>query len=99
MTFCTIGISRYVSLGSIVGCLTSIICGVLFFIIGHIDPAFFGKVGLPQLVFLILAPLLVISLHYDNIGRLLAGTERKLGQKEDAEENTSAQGGTSHVRV
>lgn len=98
-TFSTIGISRYVSLGSIVGSLTSIVCGVLFFIIGHIDPTFFAKVSLPQLVFLIVAPLLVIGFHYDNIGRLLAGNERKLGQKEDAEENTSAQGGTSQVRV
>jgi acyl phosphate:glycerol-3-phosphate acyltransferase len=97
--FITIGITRYVSLGSIVGCLTSIVCGVLFFIIGRNDPTFFGKVSLPQLVFLIVGPLLVIALHYDNIGRLLAGTERKLGQKVDAEENSSAQGGTTQVRV
>src|SRR5215471_13421868 len=34
----TISISRFVSLGSIVGCLTTLICGVLFFFIGQLDP-------------------------------------------------------------
>lgn len=99
VTFSTIAISRYVSLGSIVGCLAALVCGVLFFIIGRVDPTFVGKVSLPQMVFMIVGPLLIIAFHYDNIGRLLAGKERKLGQKEDAEENTSAPDGTSHVRV
>ncbi len=99
LTFSTIGITRYVSLGSIVGCLTALVCAVLFFIIGHNDPTFIGKVSLPQLVFMILGPVLIVAFHYDNIGRLLAGTERKLGQKADSEENTSASDGTSKVRV
>src|SRR5215813_5914695 len=33
MTFSTIGISRYVSLGSLVACLTTIVCGILFYIL------------------------------------------------------------------
>jgi len=78
-----IAISRYVSLGSILGCLATIICGIIFFFIGRSDPAFFGRVSLAQLVYLVLAPILVILFHYDNIGRLLAGKERKLGQKEN----------------
>ncbi len=89
--FSTISISRFVSLGSIVGCLTSIICGVLFFFIGQLDPTFVGKVSLAQLVFMVVGPALVIAFHYDNIGRLLAGTERKIGQKVNVEEKASSE--------
>ena len=89
-TFSTIAISRYVSLGSIVGGLTSILCGILFFIIGKLDPAFIGKVSLAQLVFMLVGPALVIIFHFDNIGRLLAGTERKFGQKVNAEEHSAS---------
>ena len=85
----TILISRYVSLGSIVGSLTTIICGVLFYVIGLYNPAFFGSVTLAKLVFMLVGPTLIIILHYDNIGRLLSGTERKLGQKVAVEEGTS----------
>lgn len=77
----TIAISRYVSLGSIISGLVSLACGILFFIIGQINPAFFGRVNLAQLVFMVVVPGLVIVFHYDNIGRLLAGTERKIGQQ------------------
>jgi acyl phosphate:glycerol-3-phosphate acyltransferase len=69
----TISIWRYVSLGSIVGALTSIICGLLFF--------FLHMVTLPQMLYLVIGPSLVIIFHHDNIGRLLAGKERKLGEK------------------
>ena len=81
-TISTIAISRYVSLGSIVGAMTSIICGIIFFFIGQANPAFFGRVSLAQMVLLVVVPALVIIFHYDNIGRLLTGKERKLGQKE-----------------
>ncbi len=78
----TIAISRYVSLGSILGALTMIVCGIVFRI--------FGWVSTPAVVFLVLGPAFVILLHYDNIGRLLAGKERKLGQKEVIPDNNSA---------
>jgi acyl phosphate:glycerol-3-phosphate acyltransferase len=81
--------SRFVSLGSIVGSLTSMICGILFYFIGLFNPAFFGKVTLAQLVFMVIGSAIVIIVHYDNIGRLLAGTERKIGQKVNVEEGTS----------
>ena len=78
----TIAISRYVSLGSILGAFTMIVCGIVFRI--------FGWVSTPAVVFLVLGPAFVILLHYDNIGRLLAGKERKLGQKEVIPDNNSA---------
>ncbi|MBE3558720.1 MAG: glycerol-3-phosphate 1-O-acyltransferase PlsY [Ktedonobacteraceae bacterium] len=80
-TLSTIAIWRYVSLGSLVGSLTSIVCGLAFYFIGQANPAFFGRVTLPQMLFMVVVPALVIILHHDNIGRLLAGRERKLGQK------------------
>ena len=70
----TIAISRYVSLGSILGASTIIICGIIFRILGWVST--------PETIFLIAGPAFVILLHYDNIQRLLAGKERKLGQKE-----------------
>lgn len=86
-TASTIAIWRFVSLGSIVGAATTIICGIVFY--------FLGWIPLPYLFFLIVAPGLVIALHYDNIGRLLAGKERKIGQKEkiptDTPQNTSTE--------
>ena len=97
ITASTIVISRYVSLGSIFGSLTAIICGVLFFIIGHFDPTFIGKVSFAQMVFMVVGPALVIIFHYDNIGRLLAGTERKIGQKVNPE--TSAPDETSKAQA
>jgi acyl phosphate:glycerol-3-phosphate acyltransferase len=84
-TLSTIAISRYVSLGSIVGGLTSMICGIIFFFAGQI-----AYVHLPQLVYLIVGPALVIILHHDNISRLLAGKERKIGQKVNTEEGTAS---------
>ena len=85
----TILTSRYVSLGSILGSLTTIICGIVFYFVGRVNPEFFGKATLAQLVFMVIGPALVIIVHNDNIGRLLSGTERKLGQKVVLEEGTS----------
>ncbi len=77
----TIATTRYVSLGSILGGATFFICGIIFGILGWVSFA--------QAVYLVLGPALVILLHYDNIGRLLAGKERKLGQKEPAAPESS----------
>ncbi len=75
----TIAISRYVSLGSILGASTILICGIIFRILGWVST--------PEAIFLIAGPIFVILLHYDNIQRLLAGKERKLGQKEVIPDN------------
>ena len=82
----TIATTRYVSLGSILSAAAAIVVGLLFFFVRLANPAFFVHVTLADLFFLVVAPGLVIILHYDNIGRLLAGTERKIGQKVQLEE-------------
>lgn len=88
--FSTIAISRFVSLGSILGALATIICGILFYLLGILHPGFFAAVTLPQMLYLVIGPALVILFHADNIGRLLKGTERKLGSKKPAAtENTA----------
>ena len=94
----TILTTRYVSLGSILGGVTTIICGIVFFVIGLVNPEFFAKVTLAQLVFMLIGPALVIIVHYDNIGRLLSGNERKLGQKVVVEEGTSPANSSSSTR-
>ncbi len=81
-TLSTIGIWRYVSLGSLVGSATTIICGIVFYMLGLVHPTFFARLTLPQMLFMVIVPALVILFHADNIGRLLSGKERKIGQKE-----------------
>lgn len=81
-TFGTIGIWRYVSLGSIVGSATTIVCGIAFYIVGRLSPGFIASLSLPQMLFMVIVPALVIFFHADNINRLLSGKERKIGQKE-----------------
>jgi acyl phosphate:glycerol-3-phosphate acyltransferase len=96
-TSATIAISRFVSLGSIVGSLTAIVCGLIFVFTGQGSIAHVSVAGM---VYMVLAPSLVIALHYDNIGRLLAGTERKIGQKVKLDENSTSTSGTSgHIQA
>ncbi|GAC1397756.1 MAG: glycerol-3-phosphate 1-O-acyltransferase PlsY [Ktedonobacteraceae bacterium] len=76
----TMVISRYVSLGSILGAFAIIVSGIIFRVLGWVST--------PEVLFLVFGPALVILLHHDNIGRLLAGKERKLGQKEAIPDNS-----------
>ncbi len=66
-------LSRYVSLGSLVGAvvggLTLLVLGILG--INPIEYGFFGLIG----------GSIVVFSHRDNIGRIIAGTERKLGNR------------------
>jgi len=66
----TILVSRYVSLGSVVGMFTL----PLFVIAG-------GNFPVSHLFLAVCLSALTIFRHRDNIGRLLAGTERRFGQK------------------
>ena len=66
--------TRYVSLGSITGALLAPLVTAGF--------ALAGVVGVPAIVYALVSGLLVTAAHADNIGRLRAGTERKIGQKE-----------------
>jgi glycerol-3-phosphate acyltransferase PlsY len=90
VAFSTIAISRYVSLGSILGSITTIICGIAFYFTSLANPAFIGRVSLPQMLYMVIGPALVVIFHYDNIGRLLAGKERKIGQKATTPSPTDA---------
>lgn len=65
----TIGVSRYVSLGSLVGLFTL----PLFVLAG-------GTFLMPNLFLAIALALLAIFRHQDNIRRLLKGSERRLGE-------------------
>ncbi|MGI6678855.1 MAG: glycerol-3-phosphate 1-O-acyltransferase PlsY [Dehalobacterium sp.] len=61
-------LTRYVSLGTIIGALTVPISTFIF------------DQELPYILFSILGAAFVIFKHYSNIQRLLAGTERKIGK-------------------
>lgn len=84
----TIAIWRYVSLGSVIGCACAMACGVLFYVVGLPDPHFFASLSLPAALYLVVGPGLVILFHHDNIGRLLAGNERKIGQQVEIDDGT-----------
>jgi glycerol-3-phosphate acyltransferase PlsY len=65
--------TRYVSLGSIIGALLApVITGLLW----RIDLA-----SVPAIAYALAAAALVVGAHADNIARLRAGTERRIGQK------------------
>ena len=65
---------RYVSLGSIAGALSAPVITALL--------AAVGAASVPAIAYAAASGLLVTVAHGDNIGRLRAGTERKVGQKE-----------------
>ena len=68
-------LSRYVSLGSIAGALAAplVVAGLL-----ALDAA-----SLPALAYAVASCVVVLVAHRDNIARLRAGTERKIGQREE----------------
>jgi glycerol-3-phosphate acyltransferase PlsY len=66
--------SRFVSLGSITGSLLSPFVVAAFALAGLAPP--------PAIGYAAAAGLLVTAAHADNIARLRAGTERRIGQKE-----------------
>jgi glycerol-3-phosphate acyltransferase PlsY len=72
-----IWLSRYVSLGSVTGSLLApVVTAVLWA---------FGLASVPAIAYALASGLLVTAAHADNIGRLRAGTERKIGQKAEVE--------------
>jgi glycerol-3-phosphate acyltransferase PlsY len=62
-------LTRYVSLGSIIGVATVFLLMVYF------------RKPLPFLILALFAGLFIIGKHYGNIQRLLNGTEKKIGQE------------------
>lgn len=67
-----ISLTRYVSLGSILGAAASAVTA-LALVLTHHD-------SLPHFLFILAGATIIILSHRDNIERLLSGTERKLGQ-------------------
>ena len=68
-----VGLSRYVSLGSMLGALTMLLA-LIPFIVYDMEP-------IAYIVFTAVVAPLVIFRHRGNIQRLLTGTESKIGQK------------------
>lgn len=66
--------TRFVSLGSIVGSLLAPLVTAFLWLL--------NLASVPAIVYALAAGLLVTAAHGDNIARLRAGTERKIGQKE-----------------
>lgn len=66
--------TRYVSLGSITGGLLAPVVTALLWL--------GGLATVPAIFYALASGLLVTAAHADNIGRLRAGTERKIGHKE-----------------
>ncbi len=76
-----VAITRYVSLGSIIGAATLPLFTWLW------ENVIFDHTDLSPVFFLgIFAAILLICRHHANIGRLLHGTESKLGQKSKKEQ-------------
>ena len=73
--FLIAGLSRYASLGSILGSLSALIIMVILLALDQTHYAYVIYTGV--------AVALIIGVHYDNIGRLLSGTENKIGRKGD----------------
>lgn len=73
VAFSVMAATRYVSLGSILGaCSAPISLAVLVFA-NHESPV--------RLLYALIGATFVVATHRDNIGRLISGTERKLGER------------------
>jgi len=75
--------TRYVSLGSITACAVCFVSDLIFTLTGHDSWA--------HLAYMFVGASMIIAAHHDNIQRLLAGAERKLGQKPPIEAQAPAQ--------
>ena len=67
-----VALTRYVSLGSILGTLSGVITLIALIAV--------GRAPVEYLAFALVGAALVIGLHKDNIRRLIKGTERKIGK-------------------
>ncbi len=80
----TARLSRYMSLGSIVGIVASFLAMLALMIWGSRPPVIYlTVVPAVQVIFCGLAAVIVLIQHRDNVQRLLTGTERKLGGRPD----------------
>jgi acyl phosphate:glycerol-3-phosphate acyltransferase len=85
--FVSAGITKYASFGSILGVIASYLILVPLTV--------FYKFPLEYLVYSLIGGLVIIVMHRDNINRLVAGTERKIGQQaENSVDSSSPKIGT-----
>jgi acyl phosphate:glycerol-3-phosphate acyltransferase len=84
-----IAITRYVSLGSMIGAVAVAFAELVFIKLGVVS----GDVGWPSFFALLVAAIVIIASHRDNIQRIINGTERKLGEK-----SSPTAPGNSHSR-
>ena len=70
-------LTRYVSLGSVLG-VGTVFAGFVVAMVAYDLPT-------PHFVFALIIGPLIIGMHRDNILRLLRGTERRIGQREEQE--------------
>lgn len=78
----SVALSRYVSLGSILGTLSGIITLIALAVLGMVVEGASGAfwfASAEYIWFAVIGATLVIGLHRDNIQRLLKGEERKIG--------------------
>ena len=68
-------LTRYVSLGSILG-VAAVFAGFVVAMVSYDLPT-------PHFVFALIIGPLIVGMHRDNIVRLLRGTERRIGQREE----------------
>jgi glycerol-3-phosphate acyltransferase PlsY len=68
-----VAFSRYVSLGSMTAALSVLVLMIPLVALNRIE--------LIYLIYGVLAPGLIVFQHRDNIARLVAGTERKVGER------------------
>lgn len=81
-----VALTRYVSLGSMVGALAMAFIALLFIWSGHGDLVS----GFAGFATLLIAAIAIIVSHNDNIQRLRSGTERKIGEKAQPAPRASA---------
>ena len=68
-------LSRFVSLGSMIGAVAApVVVGVLVAV---------DRAGVPALAYALASSSVVLVAHRDNLARLRAGTERRIGQREE----------------
>jgi glycerol-3-phosphate acyltransferase PlsY len=74
--FFSAGITRFASLGSIMGVATAYMMMIPLTVVYHFPLAYLG--------YALIGSLTIIIMHKDNITRLVSGTERKIGDKAES---------------
>ena len=88
-TIAVIALSRYVSLGSLVGSLVG--AGAVAYLVSR------GDVPLEYLIYAATGAIMLLVLHRDNIKRLIARKERKLGQRVELQQSSQDNSEGSHA--